>query len=350
MAENEDRTHAATDRRRQQAREEGQTALSRELVTASALGAAALIFSMAAPATGRQLGLRLQAMLAYPAGAPGPALREAGTALLLAVLPISGCVLFAAGLAVMLQTGWLLHGKALVPKLDRLDPRRGLKRVFGFGNAAEALRSLAKVGVLAWAVWRGVSHALPAATAALSWPATALADRLARETVYLVLLVFGCQCAIAVLDVAWVRFRFARQLRMSAEEVKQEHKETEGDPRIKGKIKQIRMARARRRMLAAVQNATVVITNPTHYAVALAYQRGTQAAPKVVARGTDEVAARIRETAEKHGVPLVRSPPLARALHALPLDAEVPPEHFKAVAEIIAYVWRLRRRAAHGTL
>ena len=119
----------------------------------------------------------------------------------------------------------------------------------------------------------------------------------------------------------------------------------EGDPHIKSKIKQMRMARARRRMMAAVAKATVVVTNPTHYAVALVYERGSRAAPKVVAKGMDEVAARIREEAQKHGIPLIPNPPLARALHALPLDAEVPAEHFKAVAEIIAFIWRLKMRA-----
>jgi flagellar biosynthetic protein FlhB len=196
--------------------------------------------------------------------------------------------------------------------------------------------------VLAWAVWHAITASAPSAVAALHWTAGTLADRLARETLHVFILVLACQCGIALLDIGWVRFKFARQLRMSPQEVKQEHKETEGDPRFKARIKQLRMTRARRRMVAAVQKATVVITNPTHYAVALAYERGTQAAPRIVAKGMDEVAARIREAADKHQVPLVSNPPLARALHQLPLDAEVPAEHFKAVAEIIAYVWRLR--------
>ena len=132
---------------------------------------------------------------------------------------------------------------------------------------------------------------------------------------------------------------------MSREELRQESRDSEGDPRIKGKLKQLRLQRARRRMLATVAKATVVVTNPTHYAVALAYERGTASAPRVVAKGVDEIAARIREAAEAARVPLVANPPLARALYLVPLDAEVPAEHFKVVAEIIAYVWRLRGRA-----
>lgn len=342
MADGEDRALAATERRRQQARAEGQAPLSREIVGASGLAAAALMLAMAAPSTALTLGRRLQAMLANPRGTPGAALWDAGLALLQFVLPILGAIMLAGSLAVLLQTGWLLHGKALLPDLARLDPRRGLKRVFGFSNAVEVLKALAKVGVLAWAVWRAVADTFPSTAASLSWTAAPLLDRLARDVLRVLLVVLACQCLIAILDVAWVRFRFARQLRMTLEEVKQEQKETDGDPRYKAKLRQIRMARTRRRMLAAVAKATVVITNPTHYAVALAYERGSQSAPRVVAKGADEVAARIRETASKHGVPLVANPPLARALHALPLDAEVPAEHFKAVAEIIAYVWRLR--------
>ena len=342
MAEGEDRTQAGTERRRAQAREQGQSPLSREVVNAAGLAAATLALSMGAPGMAQGLGRRLQSAFATPGTAPGQALYDAGLSMILAVLPFAGAALVAGVLSVMLQTGWLVHGKALMPDPTRLDPRRGLKKIFGIGNAAEAAKAVAKVGVLAWAVYHAISNLLPDVAASVSWTTGTLLDRLARETLRVFILVLGFQCGIALLDAAWVRFRFNRQLRMSLEEVKQEQKETEGDPHLKARIKSIRMTRARRRMLQAVQKATVVITNPTHYAVALAYERGTQAAPRVVAKGVDEVAARIREAAEKHGVALVPNPPLARALHKLPLDAEVPPEHFKAVAEIIAYVWRLR--------
>ena len=342
MAEGEDRTEGATERRQQRAREEGQAPLSRELVTLGGLGAATLVVAMGAPAISSALGVRLQRMVANLSASPADALHDAGLAMLIAVVPVVGAVLVAGGLSVLLQTGWLLHGQALMPDLARLDPRRGLKRVFGLDNAAEALKALAKVGVLGWAAWHALTQAVPDIMAAVNWTSAALLDRLARELLHLMLLVVGCQAGIALLDVGWVRFRFAKRLRMSREEIKQEHREADGDPRLKARLRQIRLARARRRMMAAVPNATVVITNPTHYAVALAYDRGAQAAPRVVAKGVDDVAARIRKAATDNGVPLVANPPLARALHQLPLDSEVPAEHFKAVAEIIAYVWRLR--------
>ena len=228
-----------------------------------------------------------------------------------------------------------------MPDLTRLNPPRGLKRLFGPDNSIEALKALAKVGVLAYAAWRAVMDALPGVAALVQWHPDTLMDRLTRDLMHLCLLVLGCQAVIAVLDIAWVRFRFAGRMRMSLQDIKEEHRESEGDPRLKAKLRQIRMARARRRMMAAVPTATVVITNPTHYVVALTYDRDKQSAPRVVAKGTDDVAARIRAMAADHGVPMVANPPLARALYTLELDAEVPAEHFQAVAEIIAYVWRL---------
>jgi flagellar biosynthetic protein FlhB len=164
---------------------------------------------------------------------------------------------------------------------------------------------------------------------------------------HVLLIALAAQAMIAGMDVFLVRMRHARQLRMSRQDLRDEQKETDGDPKIKARIRQIRMQRSRRRMLAAVPKATVVVTNPTHYAVALAYDRARNAAPRVVAKGVDSMAARIREAAEANRVPVVASPPLARALYQVELDRDIPAEHYQAVAEIIAYVWRLGQRARH---
>ena len=159
-------------------------------------------------------------------------------------------------------------------------------------------------------------------------------------------LLLGVLMVLTVLagaDYAYQRLQHMRSLRMSKREVKDEAKQSEGDPMIKGRLRQIRMDRARRRMMAAVPTASVVITNPTHYAVALKYDMGATGAPRVVAKGSDLVALRIREVAAENDVPVVENPPLARALHAnVALDAEIPPEHYKAVAEIIGYIFRLK--------
>ncbi len=347
MAEGEadDRTLPATEARKQRARQEGQAPLSRELVTLVSLGAATLVFTVSGPALTRSLGARLVHAVSTLDAAPGSAITAAGGALLLMVGPILIVVLCAGAGAVLLQTGGLLHTAGLMPDISRISPARGLSKIFGLNGLVDTVKSLAKVGVLGWVGWRAMSDAILPFTRASHGSAEGALILLSANIQHLLMLTLGCQAIIALADTGWVRFQFARRLRMSAHDVKQEHKEAEGDPRYKARLRQIRLSRARRRMMASVPEATVVITNPTHYAVALSYSRGTQAAPKVVAKGMDDVAARIRAMATKHGVPLVANPPLARALHKVEIDGEVPAEHFKAVAEIIAYVWRLNAKA-----
>jgi flagellar biosynthetic protein FlhB len=153
------------------------------------------------------------------------------------------------------------------------------------------------------------------------------------------------QALFAGIDLFWVRRKHAREMRMSKQDLRDEQKEVDGNPQIKARIRRIRYIRARQRMMQAVPRATVVVTNPTHYAVALLYDRTKNAAPRVVAKGVDTVAARIRELARQNNVPVVANPPLARALYQQQLDTDIPAEHYKAVAEIIAYVWRLRQPA-----
>ncbi len=348
MADAEDRTLAPSERRLSKAREDGQAPVSRELVTLAGLGMACLVLMLGGSALTWQLGLRLRDMLTMGSQSPEAALRQAAKAWAMAVGPLMVGIALAGAGSVLLQTNFLIHGKGAMPDLARLDPRRGLKRVFGPANLAEAVKSLAKVSVLAWSVYSALTGIWPLLPHAAAWETPVLMDRLGRELIHLTFLIFVSQAGIALLDVLWTRWRFTQRLRMSREDHRQEHRESDGDPQVKARLRQIRQARSRRRMMAAVPKATVVITNPTHYAIALAYERGTQAAPKVVAKGVDEVAARIREAAQKAGVPLVANPPLARALYTVKLDAEVPAEHFRVVAEIIAYVWRLRTAAAGG--
>lgn len=341
-AEEGDRTKPASERRLQRAREDGEAPLSRELPVLAGLLAGTALLAMAGPGLAAGLFTRLSGMMTAPAGSPATALGQAGWALLGAAAPVMVAVLLAGSAAVLLQTGFLMQTKALTPDLTRLNPQRGLARLFGPDNLVEALKALAKVAVLAWAAWRAVADALPGASAGIWREPGALGGRVLPDLLHLCVLVLACQAAITLLDVVWVRHRFAQRMRMTEQEQKREHRDSEGDPRLKAKLRQMRLARARRRMMAAVPTATVVVINPTHYAVALAYDRTGQGAPRIVAKGMDDVAARIREVARQHGVPLVPNPALARTLHAFEVDTEVPSEHFKAVAEIIAYVWRLK--------
>jgi flagellar biosynthetic protein FlhB len=346
MPDDGDKTQPATARRLERARGMGQVPLSREVSGLAGLGAATLMLMISGPALSQALVKRLAGMLARADTLdPVATLHAAALAGALAVAPLTFAVLATSVTSTLLQTGFLFRFEAMMPDPARLDPRRGLSRIFGVGALVEQGKSLAKIGVLGYAAWRVLSGALPMLDSAALWMPGQLADHLLRQVLQLMLMMLAAQAVIAGADVAWVRYRHFSGLRMSREEVKQEGKESDGNPQIKAKIRQIRRARAKQRMMAAVPTATVVVTNPTHYAIALAYDRGARGAPRVVAKGVDEVAARIREVAQDSRVPVVANPPLARALYTVDLDAEIPAEHFKAVAEIIAYVWRLRGRA-----
>lgn len=341
----QDCTEAATPRRLARAREQGQVPLSREAAPFAVLAATALLLALVAPALGRGMAERLSVLLAAAhALSPAAGLRLAGSAALLGALPFVLAGLLASAGAVLAQTGLLFHVAALQPDLARLDPARGLARLFSVTALADAGKALVKVVASGAAVWSVLSAALPSLPTALGWTPAVLLERTTHETLRMLLAVLAVQAAVAGFDIIRARRAHAAELRMTREELRDEHKETEGNPQVRARIRRLRLQRARRRMLAAVPKAAVVVTNPTHYAVALAYQRGSAAAPRVVAKGVDEVAARIRDLARTSGVPLVANPPLARALHAVELDAEIPRELYQAVAELIAYVWRLRTR------
>ena len=338
----DDRSEAATPRRLQNARESGQVALSRELPGFAGLAAFALILALRAPALTHRLMEQLAIPFRRPDLPPAAAIRLLAEAAAAVLTPVLGAALIAGVLAVLLQTGFLFSTASLRPDLSRISPGAGLRRLFGADSAIEAVKALLRLAALGIALWRALRGELPILWAAPFQDPRALPPILAAVTLRVLVAVLLVQGAIALADLLWVRRRHAQSLRMSRQELREEQKDTDGDPKIKARIRQIRFQRARRRMLAAVPKATVVVTNPTHYAVALAYDRARGGAPRVVAKGIDSMAARIRDSAQAHGIPLVANPPLARALHRLELDAEIPPEHYQAVAELIAYVWRLR--------
>jgi flagellar biosynthetic protein FlhB len=261
------------------------------------------------------------------------------------VFPVLAAALCAGAAAVLLQTSFLLHLGAIAPKFSRVNPMAGVKRVFGTDGLVEVIKSLAKLCLLLAALWVAARGDLKRVLIQPLQDPHRLPIELGRCVLHILIAGLCVQAVVAGADLFWVRVRHARQMRMSHQDIKDESRETDGNPHIKARIRRIRAMRARQRMMAAVPKATVVVTNPTHYAVALAYDRAHSAAPRVVAKGVDSLAQKIREVAAANGVPIVANPPLARALWQLELDTDIPPEHFKAVAEIIAYVWRLRRPA-----
>lgn len=342
----EDKTEAPTPRRIERARESGQVALSRELSTFASLLATTLAIAIAGPHVAARLAANLSGVMesAYALDIPA-GLARAGLSGVLAVVALLLPPMLAGAGATLLQTRFLVSAKPLKPDPARLSPIRGAKRVFGLDNLVEVLKALLKITLLAWAAWYVLGGSLPTVAGLVDLAPGAIGRHTGEGLLRLLFAVLAAFALLAGMDTLWVHLRHAKKLGMTRQDLRRELKESEGDPHLKARLKQIRQSRARRRMMAAVPKAQVVITNPTHYAVALAYERGSQSAPTVVAKGTDRVAARIREVATAAGVPLVANPPLARALHKLPLDTAIPPEHYRAVAEIIAFVWGLSRHA-----
>lgn len=342
----EDRTEVATSKHLDQARDEGQVPVSREVVTFASLAAVALVLLYQSQAIIQRLLPDVVAFLsraseAYMLGSTQ--LLPAAFRVLGAVSPALVGAMFAGAVAVLLQTKFLLHLGALRPKVSRVNPMAGLKRIFGFNGLVEVVKSLGKLGLLSASVWIAIRGDWPLLVR-LPWQDPhRLLSAIVRPVSHLFIAGLCTQGIVACADLMWVRFRHARDMRMSKQDIRDELKDTDGNPHIKARIRRIRVMRARKRMMTKVPSATVVVTNPTHYAVALAYDRTDNPAPRIVAKGSDSLAARIREVAEANGVPVVANPPLARALYRLDLDTEIPAEHYKAVAEIIAYVWRLRR-------
>nr|WP_249191332.1 flagellar biosynthesis protein FlhB [Burkholderia vietnamiensis] len=350
-----DRTEAATPRRREKAREEGQVARSRELASFALLAAGFYGTWLVSGPSGAHLQTMLRSAFTFDRATAFDThrmLSAAGTASaegLAAVLPILALTGLAALLAPMALGGWLISQKTFELKFDRLDPIAGLGRMFSIQGPIQLAMSVAKTmvvgGIGGVAIWRSKDELLGLATQPLG---AALADALHLVAVCCGTTVAG-MLVLAGLDVPYQLWQYNKKLRMTKEEVKREHRENEGDPHVKGRIRQQQRAIARRRMMAAVPKADVVVTNPTHFAVALQYTDGEMRAPKVVAKGVNLVAVRIRELAAEHNVPLLEAPPLARALyHNVELEREIPGSLYSAVAEVLAWVYQLKRFRSEG--
>lgn len=345
----QDRTLPATPRRIEKARAEGQVARSRELGHLAAFAAACALAVSMAPWIMEWLGLALAGGLRFDAAQlrgtqPMADRLGAGTwNFVWAALPLGALMVCAALLAGVACGGWTFSWKAIAPQAQRINPLAGLGRLFSFqqlGLASKAALLALVLGTIGAAfVWQaaprfvhGLQLPLPAAMAHLGdavW---------AGFTLMLIALT-----AFAVVDVPLQRWVWMRQLRMSHQEVKQEHKESEGSPEIKQRVRQRMREMANKRMLAAVPTADLVVMNPDHFAVALKYDERTMAAPRVVAKGADLMAFRIRDLARDSQVPVLRAPPLARALYAhAPLDGEIPAALFSAVAQVLAWVYQLK--------
>lgn len=265
-----------------------------------------------------------------------------GDVALVMALPILATII-AAFASSLVQNKFIFSMEPIIPKLEKISPLKGLKRLFSMRSIVEFIKGLIKIiivgSVATYAVWPHLHHlnGLP------GYETGETVKLLAALVMRLLVGVCAIMGLIALLDYLYQRYEYMKNLRMTKQELRDEYKQQEGDPQIKARLRQIRMERARQRMMAAVPSADVVITNPTHYSIALRYDQETMKAPMVVALGIDAIALRIREVAKEHDVPIVENPPLARALYAAAeLDEEIPVEHYQAVAEVISYVYQLK--------
>jgi flagellar biosynthesis protein FlhB len=343
------KTEEPTPRKLQDARGKGQVTQSQDLQVWASLAAGTLALAFIVPWSAQRLVALSWRFLERPEqmhisvdGARG-ALFQVVTDFMLILGPMLMLVAAAGVGCGLAQVGLIWAPTKLKPEPGNLSPLKGLQRMFSVKSLVDFAKGLLKV-LLAAAILYGLVR--PIFPGLEVWPSIGLGLMLARghETlVYMAAAVTGLMILVSMLDYAWQRFNFMKQMRMTQQEVRDEHKQSEGDPQVKGRIRRLRQERSRQRMMAAVPTATVVVTNPTHYAVALAYAQDQMAAPQVVAKGVDAVAMRIRQIAEENAVPVVENPPLARALHAsVEVGDEIPAEHYEAVAQVIGYVMRSR--------
>src|SRR5688572_7740778 len=344
-----ERTEPASPRRLEQAREEGQVARSSELNTFVMLltGAGSLWL------TGEHLYTQLRSLLKSGLTFDADGFASAGQMLeplgrqtadaLLACAPLLALLVIAALAAPQLLGGWLFTANALRFDFKRVDPLAGFGRLLSWQAVAELAKALAKAALVSAVAVAVLWHYKDPLLELAALPLESAAAQAARLVVASLALIAGALALVAAADVPFQLWRHADGLKMSKEEVRRENRETEGDPHVKAAIRSQQREMARRRMMAEVPKADVIVTNPTHYAVALRYDDSAMRAPRVIAKGADAVAAKIREVGETHHVPVLESPPLARALYRhAELGDEIPAALYTAVAEVLAYVFQLR--------
>lgn len=353
MAEEQDqdqKTEDASSRRLDKAREEGQLPLSQEVRTWFVLVAGLVVVMMAAP----YLGVRMRdSLIVYLSGADQLAtgdgsitralldtMKQIGPILSLVIL-----VFMAAGVGgTMLQTGPFASTSLLAIKWDKINPIAGWKRLFSMQSVVEFLKGALKITLVGIVVYVVVKPLFKGVELLNGLEPALQVNIMYDYTVKILVTVIAVFTIIVAADLMYQRFSFFRKMRMTKQEVKEENKEMMGDPIVRMRIARLRMEKARRRMMSAVPDASVVITNPTHFAIALKYDREKMAAPMVVAKGQDVIALKIKEIALANEVPVMENPPLARALYAsCDIDEAIPVEHYKAVSEIISYLYKLKR-------
>ncbi|GER65639.1 flagellar biosynthetic protein FlhB [Weizmannia acidilactici] len=346
-----EKTEKATPKKRQEARKKGQAAKSQDVITAISLLAVFLFLSFGASS----IGGPMMELLHYSftkymlQDVTEQSIRKIFTEIVkqmaAMLLPIMGVAMLAGAIGSLAQTGILFTGEGLRPNLNKINPVAGLKRIFSIRALVELLKSILKmtvIGIVVFAVlWMNISE-----VSGLSFKSAGAAlQSVGHLTLSIGIIASIALFALAILDYLYQRFDFEKNIRMSKQEIKEEFKTTEGDPLIKSKIRQRQREMAMRRMMQEVPNADVVITNPTHFAVCLQYDETKSDAPVVIAKGADFLAQKIKSIAKEHDIVMMENRPLARALYAeVEVGDAIPEQFFKAVAEILAYVYKIKHK------
>jgi flagellar biosynthetic protein FlhB len=352
MAEGDDaqeKTESATPKRLEDARRKGQIPRSKDLSAAAVtMSAAAALYMMGDQIAGKMYGfmersLTLSREQSLDSTQMIPMLTSAAIDGLKMCAPVLGIICLAAVLAPLALGGWSFSTEALMPQFSRLNPLEGAKRIFSMRSVVELIKALAKFGIVGLVavlvLWNDVTTLLNLGQEPLH---QAIAHTISLSGKALIAITAGL-LIIAGIDVPYQLYTYAKQLKMSRQEIREEHKESEGSPEVKGRIRQLQQQFARQRMMQDVPKADVIVTNPTHFAVALRYDEKRMRAPIVVAKGVDLVAARIREVATEHNVPIFEAPPLARVLYRnVDIGGEIPATVYQAVAQVLTYVFQLR--------
>jgi len=346
----QERTEEATAKRRQDFREKGQVAQSKEVATAALLTMSLLLWVFYARQFWSELEkiytvlLRMMAEFqATPLAVVNLAL-EMGLVMAKLLWPVFLLTMVVGFFSSFLQVGPLFSTKVFKPELSKFDPIKGMAKFVSKRSAVELIKSLAKIILIGFVAYKTVANEFETALTLSLLDLNQTLIFLAQVAFLVIGKTCGIMIALAAIDFMFSRYEMEQKMKMTKQEIKEEFKETEGDPQLKARVRSVQQQMARKRMMAEVPKADVIVTNPTHLSIAISYQRSDMNAPKIVAKGADHLAFRIREIAREHKIPIIENKPVARALYKQEVGEEIPEEMFTAVAELLAYVYGLKKR------
>jgi flagellar biosynthetic protein FlhB len=359
MAEdkNQERTEKATEKRRLDARKKGQVAVSKEISSAFGLLSALLVLNFGGPWMFKKITMLMSGTFQDIAESHlneisfHLLLLNVGWQFLVIVAPLMGAIMITGIASNILQTGFLFSTEAMSPKISKINPISGFKRLYSLRSLVELVKSLTKIiliGGIAFWLLKGKVEELPVL---MRLDIYEILRFIGTESLNIGFYIFLSLMVLAIFDYGFQRWHYEKDLRMTKEEIKEETKHTEGDPKIKARIRALQQEMSRNRMMSMVPDATVVITNPTHFSIALKYDQDSMMAPKVLAKGAGFIAKKIKTVAIENNIPIVEDKPLARALYkTAEVDEYISVELYRAVAEIIAYVYKLGKMQRNETL